>query len=182
MMSDAVLSVLIVVLVTLVIGLCTAWTIYDPYQRNVKQTLLPAGDTLIITNEEFCSCKFQVQWIAAIIAFQTVFIVLLFFSAVSARPIKKKEFQTQSTCIIVLAYLLTLISLVGGVIFLITVVVESGVNTSYGILSFLLASVVYLCTILLFIPPVVYAIVCYPNPKKGHREMKVNCVKTNQNC
>ena len=169
MMSDAVLSLLIVVLVTLVIGLCTAWTIYDPYQRNVKQTLLPSGDTLIITKEEFCSCKFQVQWIAAIIAFQTVFIILLVFFAFSTRRIKKKEFQTQS--IIVLAYLLTLISVVGGVIYLITVVVESGVNTSYGILSFLLTSVVYLCTILLFIPAVVYVIDSYLNPKKGHREM-----------
>ena len=169
MMSDAVLSVLIIVLVTLVIGLCTAWKIYDPYQRNVKQTILPSGDTLIITKEEFCSCKFQGQWIAAIIAFQTVFIILLVFFAFSTRRIKKKEFQTQS--IIVLAYLLTLISVVGGVIYLITVVVESGVNTSYGILSFLLTSVVYLCTILLFIPAVVYAIDSYLNPKKGHREM-----------
>ena len=70
-----------------------------------------------------------------------------------------------------LAYLLTLISVVGGVIYLITVVVESGVNTSYGILSFLLTSVVYLCTILLFIHPVVYAIDSYLNPKKGHRDV-----------
>ena len=171
MMSDAVLSVLIIVLVTLVIGLCTAWTIYDPYQRNVKQTLLPSGDTLLVTKEEFCTCKFQGQWIAAIIAFQTVFIILLVFFAFSTRhnKKKKKEFQTQS--IIVLAYLLTLISVVGGVIYLITVVVESGVNTSYGILSFLLTSVVYLCTILLFIHPVVYAIDSYLNPKKGHRDM-----------
>ena len=165
MMSDAVLSVVIIVLVTLVIGLCTAWTTYDPYQRNVKQTLLPSGDTLIITKVEFCSCKFQIRWITAIIAFQTVFIVLLVLFAYATRhnKKKKKEFQTQT--IIVLAYLLTLISVVGGVIYLITVVVKSGVNTSYGILSFLLTSVVYLCTILLFIPPVVqYAIDSYLNP------------------
>ena len=162
MMSDAVLSVLIIVLVTLVIGLCTAWTIYDPYQRNVKQTLLPSGDTLIITREEFCSCKFQVQWIAAIIAFQTVFIVLLVFFAFSTRRIKKKEFQTQS--IIVLAYFLTLISVVGGVIYLITVVVKSGVNVSYGILSILLTVTVYLCAFLLFLPPVLYSIDSHLNP------------------
>ncbi|KAL5497279.1 hypothetical protein EMCRGX_G013730 [Ephydatia muelleri] len=63
----------------------------------------------------------------------------LVFGAVTAktwRAIKKKEFQMRS--IIVLAYLLTLTTVVGGVIYWIAVIVEAGVNTSYGILAFLL--------------------------------------------
>ena len=50
--------------------------------------------------------KYQVQWIASIIVFEIIFIVLLVYFAISTRAIKKKEFQTQS--IIVFVYMLTL--------------------------------------------------------------------------
>ena len=113
---------------------------------------IPSRDSLLVTIKEVCSCKYQVQWISSIIAFETIFIVLLVYFAISTRTFKKKEFQTRS--IIVLAYLLTLTTVVGGVIYLITVIIEAGINTSYGILASLLTVTVYLCIVLLFTPPI----------------------------
>ncbi|KAL5497294.1 hypothetical protein EMCRGX_G013751 [Ephydatia muelleri] len=151
-MSDSVLAVLIVILVVIVAGFCTAWTVHDPYVRTSMKRFMPSGYTLSVTIEEFCSCKYQVQWIASIIAFETIFIVLLVYFAISTRALKKKEFQTRS--IIVLVYLLSLTTVVGGVIYLIAKIVEAGVDSSYGILASLLTVIVYLCIVLFFTPPI----------------------------
>ena len=159
MMSDGVLAVLIVIMVAPVLCLCTAWSIHDPYVQSTIQTLVPSGDTLVVSTVEFCDCKYQVQWIASIVAFQTIFIVLLIVPAFSTTT-GLKEFQTQS--IIALAYLMTLTGVVGALIYMIT---WNGVNTSYGILSFTLMVTVYLCTALLFIPPVLPVINELLHPK-----------------
>ena len=158
-MSDTVLAVVIVILVGIVAGFCTAWTVHDPYVRNVTRNFLPSGDSLSVIIEEFCSCKYPVRWIASIIVFETVFIVVpLFYLAITTLSIakKKKEFQTRS--ILVLVYLLILTTVVGGAIYWIAVIVKAGVNTSYGILAFLLTFMAYLCVVLFFTPPVLAVI------------------------
>ena len=71
--------------------------------------------------------------------------------------------------IIVLAYLLTLTTVVGGVIYWIAVIVEAGVNTSYGILASLLTVMVYLCIMLFFTPPILPVIDDFLHPH--HRKM-----------
>ena len=121
--------------------------------------------------EESCYCMYQVQWIASIIAFETIFIILLVYFAFFTRSIKKKEFQTQS--IIVLAYLLTLSSVVGGVIYLITELVGAEIHTSYGILSFMLTLAVYLCAVLLFLPPILPVIKDIRHPHRRHTESRL---------
>ena len=168
MMSDGVLAVLILIMVVPVVGICTAWSIHDPYIRNTIQTLLPSGDTLVVSTEEFCYCHYQVQWISSIIAIETIFIIILILLAFSTRSKKKKEFQTQS--ILVLAYLLTLYTVVVGVIYLITVIVGAGINTSYGILSSMLTVAVYLCAVLLFLPPIMPVIYDIRHPRRRRTE------------
>ena len=175
-MSDNVLAVLIVILVGIVAGFCTAWTLYDPYIRAVTKNLLPSGDSLTVTIDEFCSCKYQVQWIASIIAFESIFIVLLVYFAISTRTIKKKEFQTRS--ILVLVYLLTLTTLVGGVIYLIAELVEAGVNTSYGILASLLTVAVYLCIVLFFTPPILLVINGFLHPYRQRLTSRQLTIRT----
>ena len=118
----------------------------------VQKCLYHPGDSLSVTVDEFCSCKYQVQWIASIVSFETILIVLLVYLAIFTRTKKKKEFQMRS--ILVLAYLLTLTTVVGGVIYWIAVIVEAGVNTSYGILASLLTVTVYLCVVLFFTHPI----------------------------
>eukprot|EP00731_Ephydatia_muelleri_P008986 Em0004g1324a len=143
-----------------------------PTDESVMKNILPSGDRFSVTIEEFCFCKYQVQWIASIIAFETIFIVLLVYFAISTRTIKKKEFQTRS--IIVLVYLLILTTVIGGVIYLIAVIVEAGVNTSYGILASLLTVTVYLCIVLFFTPPILPVIDDLRHPHQSKDENPID--------
>ena len=179
-MSDGVLAILIVILVGIVAAICTTWTFYDPYIRTAAKMFLPSGDSLSVTIEEFCSCKYQVQWIASIICFETILIVLLVYFAICTRAIKKKEFQMRS--IIVLAYLLTLTTVVGGVIYWIAVIVEAGVNTSYGILASLLTVMVYLCIMLFFTPPILPVIddLLHPHRPKMTTQLTIRTIIRNE--
>ena len=167
-MSDTVLAVVIVILVGIVAGFCTAWTVYDPYRRTLTKMFIPLGESLSVTIKEFCSCKYDLKWITSIFVFETIFIILCVYFAITtlSRTKKKKEFQTRS--ILVLAYLLTLTTVVGGVLYWIAVIVEAGVNTSYGILASLLTVMVYLCIMLFFTPPILPVIDDLRHP---HRRM-----------
>eukprot|EP00731_Ephydatia_muelleri_P008975 Em0004g1313a len=103
----------------------------------------------------------------------------LVFEAVTAktlRTIKKKEFQTRS--ILVLVYLLTLTTLVGGVIYLIAELVEAGVNTSYGILASLLTVAVYLCIVLFFTPPILLVINGFLHPYRQRLTSRQLTIRT----
>ena len=161
-MNDNALAAFIIIMALLPVTLCTAWTIYDPYVRIIKQILIPSRETLVLTTVELCSCKHPVKWVTSIIVFETIFLILIVYLALTT-SIKMEGFRTSS--VVALAYLLTLSSVVGGVIYLITVITEASVNTSYGILSFLLTLVVYLCAIFLFLPPVISLIDENCNPR-----------------
>ena len=175
-MSDTVLAVVIVILVGIVAGFCTAWTVYDPYRRKSMTHFLQSGKSLSVTIKEDCSCKYPVEWIASIIVFETIFIVVpLFYLAITtlSRAKKKKEFQTRS--ILVLVYLLILSTVVGGVVYWIAVIVKAEIDTSYGILASLLTSMAYLCVVLFFTPPVLPVIndLLHPDRQKMATQLTV---------
>ena len=175
-MSDTVLAVVIVILVGIVAGFCTAWTVYDPYRRKSMTHFLQSGKSLSVTIKEDCSCKYPVEWIASIIVFETIFIVVpLFYLAITtlSRAKKKKEFQTRS--ILVLVYLLILTTVVGGVVYWIAVIVKAEIDTSYGILASLLTSMAYLCVVLFFTPPVLPVIndLLHPDRQKMATQLTV---------
>ena len=161
-MNDSALATFIITVALLPVTLCTAWTIYDPYVRIIKQMLIPSRETLVLTTVELCSCKHPIEWVTSIIVFEAIFIILIVYLALTT-SIKMEGFRTSSVA--ALAYLLTLSSVVGGVIYMVTVITEASVNTSYGILSFLLTLVVYLCAIFLFMPPVISLIDNNCNPR-----------------
>ena len=154
MMSDTALALLIVILVVIIVCFCTVWLAYDPYIGNSKKTYLKSGDNVSVIIKEYCRCKYEVQWIASIIVFETIFIVLMVYFGMTTLSINKTKEEFQMRNIIVLAYLLTLTTVVGGVIYWITVIVEAGVNTTFGILTSLLTVMVYLCIVLFFTPPI----------------------------
>ena len=167
-MSDSMLAVLIGILLVTVAGVCTAWTVYDPYIQNSTTNFLHSEDNFTVIVKEFCSCRYPVKWIASTIVFVSIFIAILVYFAITtlSRAKKKKEFHTRS--ILVLAYLLTLTTVVGGVIYWIAVIVGAGVNTSYGILASLLTVMVYLCIALFLAPPILPVI----NDLYGKRSSK----------
>ena len=143
---------MIIVLVSLSAVLCLVWTLYDPLVRRTDATLTPEGDILALVMKESCSCAYEVEWIVVGIVYETILIICTVIFAFSTRNVTIKEFQSPST--ILLAYLLTLTSIVGGVIYYITNTIGTETDVPYGILCFALMIIVYLCVFLLFIPPV----------------------------
>ena len=162
--SDRSLIFMIIVLTSLSAVLCLVWTLYDPLVRRTDATLTPEGDILVLVMKESCSCAYEVEWIVVAIVYEAILIICTVIFAFSTRNVTIKEFQSQS--IILLAYLLTLTSIVGGVIYYITKTIGTETDVPYGILCFALMITVYLCVLLLFLPPVLPVMKEWPAVKK----------------
>ena len=149
---DRSLIIVIIALISLSAVLCLVWTLYDPLMRRTDATLTREGGILVLVMKESCSCTYEVEWVGVGIVYEAILIICTVFFAFSTRSIMFKEFQSQST--ILLAYLLTLTSIVGGVIYYITHTIGAQTDVSFGILCFTLMIIVYVCVICLFLPPV----------------------------
>ena len=152
-LNDTNMGATIVALTTLSLLFCVVWMAYDHPLRLVEKTLSQSGNNLVILVSEMCYCKYQVSWITAAAIFE---IVLLVFSVIiaflSTKVVIIKEFQNQS--IIILAYLLSVSSGIGGTATLIAIISGLNLNLRYGMICFLLTAAVYLCIVFLFLPPI----------------------------
>ena len=164
MVRDRSLIIVIIVLTSLSAVLCLVWTLYDPLVRRTDAILTPEGDSLVLVMKESCSCTYEVEWIVVGIVYEAILIICTVIFAFSTRNVTIKEFQSQST--ILLAYLLTLTSIVGGVIYYITNTIGAETDVPYGILCFALMIIVYLCVLLLFLPPILPVMKEWPVVKK----------------
>ena len=162
--QDKSLIVMIVVLGSLSAVLCLAWTFYDPLVRNTDVSLATEGDDLVIVMKESCSCTYEVVWVVVGMVYEAILITCTVVCAFSTRNISIKELQSQGT--ILMAYFLTLTSITGGAIYYITKTIGTETDVPYAILCFSLMIIVYLCIVLLFLPPVVPVIKEWPVVKK----------------
>ncbi|KAL5476003.1 hypothetical protein EMCRGX_G025897 [Ephydatia muelleri] len=162
--QDRSLIIMIVILVSLSAVLCLAWTLYDPLVRKSSTTLAPEGDDLIIFLKESCSCTYEVEWVVAGMVYEGILIISTVILAFLSKNISIKELQSTST--ILMAYLLTLTTLVGGTIYYITKTIGAETDVPYAILCFSLMIIVYLCIMLLFLPPVLPVMKEWPFVKK----------------
>ena len=165
---DRTLIVAIAMLVGFGSILCLVWTLYDPLVRKTGSALTSVEDNhdLLLVVKESCSCTHEVVWIVVGIIYEGMLIIFIIIFAISIRNVPIKEFQSQST--IFMAYLLTPTCIVGGVIYYITKAIEADTDVPFGILCFALLIIVYLCIILLFLPPVLPIIKAWPVVKKWH--------------
>ena len=163
---DRTLIVAIAMLVGFGSILCLVWTLYDPLVRKTDSALTPVEDNhdLLLVVKESCSCTNEVAWIVVGIIYEGMLIIFIIIFAISIRNVPIKEFQSQST--IFMAYLLTPTCIVGGVVYYITKAIEAETDVPFGILCFALLIIVYLCIILLFLPPVLPIIKGWPVVKK----------------
>ena len=162
--GDRSLITMIVILVSLSAVLCLAWTLYDPLVRKSSTTLAPEGDDLIIFLKESCSCTYEVAWVVVGMVYEGILIISTVILAFLSRNISIKELQSTST--ILMAYLLTLTTIVGGTIYYITKTIGAETDVPYAILCFSLMIIVYLCIMLLFLPPVLPVMKEWPVVKK----------------
>ena len=164
--GDRALIVAIAMLVGFGSILCLVWTLYDPLVRKADSALTPVEDNhdLLLIMKETCSCRHEVVWIVVGIIYEAMLIIFIIIFAIAIRNPPIKELQSQST--IFMAYFLTPTCIVGGVIYYITKAIEVDTDVPFGILCFALLIIVYLCIILLFLPPVLPIIKGWPVVKK----------------
>ena len=163
---DRTLIVAIAMLVGFGSILCFVWTLYDPLVRKADSALTPVEDNhdLLLIMKETCSCRHEVVWIVVGIIYEAMIIIFIIIFAIAIRNVPIKKFRSQST--IFMAYFLTPTCIVGGVVYYITKAIEVDTDVPFGILCFALLIIVYLCIILLFLPPVLPIIKGWPVVKK----------------
>ncbi|KAL5459977.1 hypothetical protein EMCRGX_G033380 [Ephydatia muelleri] len=133
--------------------LLTAWTWSHPLVRLATNSTVPSGETFVILLEDYCDTENQAYWFAAAIIFEATLQASCVILAFLNRNVIMKDFQTHS--VILLAYLLTLTGIVGAATYFITSSIGAlTISLSYGIQCLVLSLTVYLCTFLLFLPPV----------------------------
>ena len=162
--QDRSLIIMIVILVSLSAVLCLAWTLYDPLVRKINVTLATEGDILVLVMKESCSCAFEVEWVVVGMVYEAILITCTVMCAFATRNISIKELQSQGT--ILMSYLLTLTTIVGGTIYYITKTIGAETDVPYAILCSSLMIIVYLCIVLLFLPPVLPVMKEWPVVKK----------------
>ena len=151
--SDNVMSAAIIALTSLSAFVCFVWIGYDRSVRVSEKAFTQSGDSLTIAVSEYCYNKHQVKWAAAAIMFLGLLLMAsVLFAFMSIRIIKVKLFQTHS--IILLAYLLFITSAIGGTVYFISIITGSHLNIRYAMICLAFTLAVYLCIVLLFIPPI----------------------------
>ena len=152
-LNDTTLGAVVVVLTSLSAVFCVVWLGSDHYIRLVNKTLEQLGDNLITVMRESCHCRHDVIWILIVAIWECVLLAAcVFFGFFSGKVITMKRFQPHG--IIILAYLLSITSGIGGITYFITSITRSNLNVRYGMISLMLTVGVYLCIVLLFFPPI----------------------------
>ena len=162
--GDKSLIIVILILASLSGALCLVWTLYDPLERKRDVTIAAEKDDLVLLMKESCSCAYEVEWVVVGIVYEATLIACTVLFVFSTRNNSIKELQSQGT--ILMAYLLTLTSIVGGTIYYITKAIGLETDVPYAILCFSLMIIVYLCIVLLFLPPVLPVMKEWPIVKK----------------
>ena len=139
-----------VIITTLISAVfCAAWSALDPLVR-IEVATNESSNLKIV--KDVCQSKHFISWLIPIAIYEIFLIVLCVFLAFLTRNIRMKEFQTRG--IFVLVYLLFLSTGVGVTLFAISVQVHVNINVPYAILCLSLSTLVYLCIVLLFAPPI----------------------------
>eukprot|EP00731_Ephydatia_muelleri_P031473 Em0022g987a len=143
-LKDHSLASIIVGLVLASAVLLTAWTWSHPLVRQATNSTVPSGETFVILLEDYCDTENQAYWFAAAIIFEATLLASCVVLAFLNRNVIMKDFQTHS--VILLAYLLTLIGIVGAATYFITSSIGAlNISLSYGIQCLVLSLTVYLC-------------------------------------
>ena len=133
--------------------LCTVWSAFDASDRTDVRKLTGTSDgNLEVRIKGQCSSNYQLNFIAAIVAYLAVLIMCCVVLAISNRTIKWKEFKSNG--VILLVYMLLLTNGTCGAVYYVVWHAAFDNAIAHAMFSLMLAANVYLCIALLFAPPV----------------------------
>ena len=146
---DYTLTFIVIVFALVGAFLCTVWSAVDA--RRIYVTGI-SGENLEFRIERQCSSKYQLNFIAAIVAYLAVLIMCCVVLAISNRTITWKKFKSNG--VILLVYMLVLTNGTCGAVYYVVWHAAFDNAIAYAMFSLMLAANVYLCIALLFAPPV----------------------------
>ena len=133
--------------------LCTVWSVFDASVRtDVRKPTGTSDGNLEVRIKGQCSSKYQLNFIAAIVAYLAALIMCCVVLAISNRAITWKEFKSNG--VILLVYMLVLTNGTCGAVYYVVWHAAFNNAIAYAMFSLMLAANVYLCIALLFAPPV----------------------------
>jgi hypothetical protein len=127
----------------------TTWSIGDPLLPEEKMNQNSDG-TIIIESQ--CASNWLVLFSLILGGEKTILMFLSLVFALLTRNIHLKESETKN--IVILVYLLSMMTIVGIPLYLI-VTIQSGLTVQVVVLNGLLLSMMSICLVVLYIPPLV---------------------------
>ena len=145
--GDYTLTFIVIVFALVGAVLCTVWSVFDASVRIYvrKPTGTPDGN-LEVRIKGQCSSKYQLNFIAAIVAYLAVLIMCCVVLAISNRTITWKEFKSNG--VILLVYMLLLTNGTCGGVYYVVWYAAFDNAIAYAMLSLMLAVFVLVCSLL----------------------------------
>ena len=150
LLHDWVLFSIVLVLAAVDVILCSVWT--AEFQFTTLRHEMFADNNMIEVRAE-CSSEYYYAWFGALTIYQGLIMASAVVLALLTRNIHHKSFKTNS--VIFLVYFLTIVLFLGFPLYLILHTTNvTGVNVEYMVLSATYLTVVCLCFVFLFFPPI----------------------------
>ena len=138
-------------LISISSGCLVLWMVIDRLKYDIINTSIIDFNVIVYWD---CNCRHFVFWILGLVLFLGILLGMMVTLAVLTRHITNRNFKyTKSTT--ALAYLLGILMCTGVPIYALFLHNTFNVNVTHSFMCVVLVSSVYLCNILIFLPPVV---------------------------
>ena len=149
-LTDWILIVVVLALAGVDIVLCTVWTAAFQFTTPHHETITGSNEIKVRIK---CDSDSYFVWFGILTAYQGLIMFTAFTLALLTRNIRHTSFRTNAVTHLV--YFLTITLLLGVPIYYVLLGTHvSGANAAYAVLSLTLITVLYLCFVFLFFPPI----------------------------
>ena len=148
--TDQALAIFVTSLLILDTAICIVWTWTDPWVLETEEYFDVNNAIPVIELQMNCDCQHLIRWIAIVASYKGTVATVIIGLSILNRRIHRKEFQ-HSKHVTVLVYVLILLNCVGIPLFFI--LGNLNIHITFFILSVILNATVILCSLMLFLPP-----------------------------
>ena len=155
-LTDEVLVVVVIVLLTLEIVLCIVWAAYTPLIEFGEESLSEEEGMPVVVVKLQCESK-NTWFTGIVVGYKLVVTAVVFYFSVRNRHIRMKRFRNTRS-VNALLYSLALLWGFGGSLWLILYIRETHLNLLYSVSCVLLTSTALLSLFFIFLPPFIHLI------------------------
>ena len=153
-LTDEVLVIVVIVILTLEIVLCIAWAAYTPLVERRKTNLTEENGMPVVIVKLQCESK-ESWFIGIIVGYEVVVTAVVLYFSIRNRHIKMRRFRNTRS-INALLFSLALLWGFGGPLWLILGLRQAHLNILYSVSALLLTSTALLSLIFIFLPPIIH--------------------------